>query len=1094
MAEQQPFFCADCDAELKSGEGVRKKDGRVICQKCEQKLRDKAERGRQADLFVEQSSLFNPARRRNVPGFKDRAGQFHPIRAGKGYNEFLAGDFEPRKRPTQKEQREIEKWQRQETKRIREEIDAPKRSLAQFVRAYGGIVPGGMYAGEIRRLGYHETGTTGLINQKARIGSHKQTAQYVMDAANQEGYRDRYGERFTSIGDFLAAVEESAVKGISKSGRKADTAKQKRAKQMARAMSNPHKSYSRLSARRSKKAAEVVKMGREFERAGLAMGDPNLRLRGMTLQRRGMRSGEGHILKGGTVVEGPVGRLPNPDRFVVEWWKWPNKKPAGQKYFADYSTAMQFADRKQDSADPVIVFEWKNDQWVRVAGQQPPGWTGIDPQHRRNPQSRRYGQRAQMTKQTFDILVKEYGREAAHKALAFWNSQPASFRAGVKALPFLRDNEYLWRSLSNPDPWLGTPEPRKSRAKKCAENPEAIHIDAGHVGANQRLNPSEQHIDAGHVTIVNPKKRDKFSRKVSQLVGEGYPQKQAVAIAFSEQRAGKLNPEFKILKTYFKGDPKFGRTTTLTRDGKVVLVLMGIVPKRAIMRQYEELKAAGKLRDPFGGKRLNPAKAPRGSSEKHFYVSADVAGTHDAYPKYESVQVNAPNKTQALKIGRETLRGLYKNAKRFEVAGPFHTRLSASYAIKAEQASVRRHARKHNSVFSRAGKLNPFGGKRLNAELLRTKDWRESRRREFNQLKALPFLSETQVKRYNWLKEQVKLDNKFAAAEQGGPRKRNSVFSNYRMIRAHDRALIKKAEHNARVEAINAEIKEVKYDPWFNRRENKTLQRITIEKLKDRKEKLTGKRNPALVADDAETARALIQAPYVGAQYSRLGGAGRESVLIVVSLDPKDTWANGILENSRYTRFHLGSDGVLEQFTRSRGLTTFRKTRVKDIREAVSKINKYLSQQAKKNPSVTNLSKTFQGKADGATQELKAANSAPANLARAGKLVFLKVAGKSIRIPGAVVAIAPNEKLWIVGDHAPLFASKAQPGTQADYGEVSEICYETAKAHIGNGKRFEYVHEFGENGGRRPHLLIDSEGMPILRGGDYKIRAEGIVN
>lgn len=943
MAEQQPFFCADCDAELKSGEGVRKKDGRVICQKCEQKLRDKAERGRQADLFVEQSSLFNPARRRNVPGFKDRAGQFHPIRAGKGYNEFLAGDFEPRKRPTQKEQREIEKWQRQETKRIREEVDAPKRSLAQFVRAYGGIVPGGMYAGEIRRLGYHETGTTGLLNQKARIGSHKQTAQYVMDAANEEGYRDRHGERFTSIGDFLAAVEQSAVKGISKSGRKADTAKQKRAKQMARAMSNPHKSYSRLSARRSKKAAEVVKMGREFERAGLAMGDPNLRLRGMTLQRRGMRSGEGHILKGGTVVEGPVGRLPN-------------------------------------------------------------------------PQSRRYGQRAQMTKQTFDILVKEYGREAAHKALAFWNSQPASFRAGVKALPFLRDNEYLWRSLSNPDPWLGTPEPRKSRAKKCAENPEAIHIDAGHVGANQRLNPSEQHIDAGHVTIVNPK-RDKFSRKVSQLVREGYPQKQAVAIAFSEQRAGKLNPEFKILKTYFKGDPKFGRTTTLTRDGKVVLVLMGIVPKRAIMRQYEELKAAGKLRDPFGGKRLNPAKAPRGSSEKHFYVSADVAGTHDAYPKYESVQVNAPNKTQALKIGREALRGLYKNAKRFEVAGPFHTRLSASYAIKAEQASVRRHARKHNSV-----------------------------------------------------------------------------FSNYRMIKAHDRALIKKAEHNARVEAINAEIKEVKYDPWFNRRENKTLQRVTIEKLKDRKEKLTGKRNPALVADDAETARALIQAPYVGAQYSRLGGAGRESVLIVVSLDPKDTWANGILENSRYTRFHLGSDGVLEQFTRSRGLTTFRKTRVKDIREAVSKINKYLSQQAKQNPSVTNLSKTFQGKADGATQELKAANSAPANLARAGKLVFLKVAGKSIRIPGAVVAIAPNEKLWIVGDHAPLFASKAQPGTQADYGEVSEICYETAKAHIGNGKRFEYVHEFGENGGRRPHLLIDSEGMPILRGGDYKIRAEGIVN
>lgn len=151
-------------------------------------------------------------------------------------------------------------------------------------------------------------------------------------------------------------------------------------------------------------------------------------------------------------------------------------------------------------------------------------------------------------------------------------------------------------------------------------------------------------------------------------------------------------------------------------------------------------------------------------------------------------------------------------------------------------------------------------------------------------------------------------------------------------------------------------------------------------------------------------------------------------------------------------------------------------------------------QKPERNPSVTTLSKTFQGEADGSIEKSYAATGAPANLARAGRLVFLKANGKTFRIPGAVVAIAPNEKLWIVGDHAPLFETKARNGEGLDVGEVTHICYETAKAHIGNGKTFEYVHEFGEDGGKRPHLIIDHEGMPLLRGGDYRIRAEGIVN
>ena len=149
---------------------------------------------------------------------------------------------------------------------------------------------------------------------------------------------------------------------------------------------------------------------------------------------------------------------------------------------------------------------------------------------------------------------------------------------------------------------------------------------------------------------------------------------------------------------------------------------------------------------------------------------------------------------------------------------------------------------------------------------------------------------------------------------------------------------------------------------------------------------------------------------------------------------------------------------------------------------------------ALENPSVTAIAREFQGKASGAVAQFKAANSAPSNLARAGRLVFLKAAGRTYRIPGAMVAIAPNKRLWVVGDHAPLFQTKAKRGQGLDVGELTHICYETAKAHVGGGKRYEYVHEFGEDGGRRPRLIIDSEGMPIIRGGDYKIKAEGIID
>lgn len=152
----------------------------------------------------------------------------------------------------------------------------------------------------------------------------------------------------------------------------------------------------------------------------------------------------------------------------------------------------------------------------------------------------------------------------------------------------------------------------------------------------------------------------------------------------------------------------------------------------------------------------------------------------------------------------------------------------------------------------------------------------------------------------------------------------------------------------------------------------------------------------------------------------------------------------------------------------------------------------------KPNPTPQEMSERFQGHATGAVANYYASSHAPRmDFSRAGRLIFLKVNGRQLRLPGCVVAIDPRtEKLWIASKtERALFNRKAaRAGEVLDFGEADGICYLTAKQHIGSGKRFEYVHAFGEEGGRKPRLCVDHEGMPVLRGGDYKIRAEGIVN
>jgi hypothetical protein len=103
---------------------------------------------------------------------------------------------------------------------------------------------------------------------------------------------------------------------------------------------------------------------------------------------------------------------------------------------------------------------------------------------------------------------------------------------------------------------------------------------------------------------------------------------------------------------------------------------------------------------------------------------------------------------------------------------------------------------------------------------------------------------------------------------------------------------------------------------------------------------------------DVESIKSQINAPYVSARISTLGGYGRASLMMAISLDPKEDWANNIFENSNHMRFSLGQDGLLDQFVlsvydksrnRVRGIKKFRKTMVKSTDEMITKINKYIN-------------------------------------------------------------------------------------------------------------------------------------------------------
>lgn len=101
---------------------------------------------------------------------------------------------------------------------------------------------------------------------------------------------------------------------------------------------------------------------------------------------------------------------------------------------------------------------------------------------------------------------------------------------------------------------------------------------------------------------------------------------------------------------------------------------------------------------------------------------------------------------------------------------------------------------------------------------------------------------------------------------------------------------------------------------------------------------------PAVV----ERLKSEINAPYVQAYASTLGGDQNVAIMLTVGADPKETWTNGILENSRYGKFTISNNGTVEQhsggFNRiDTPKTNVRKRTVKSVDQLIQTLNQHLA-------------------------------------------------------------------------------------------------------------------------------------------------------
>lgn len=231
---------------------------------------------------------------------------------------------------------------------------------------------------------------------------------------------------------------------------------------------------------------------------------------------------------------------------------------------------------------------------------------------------------------------------------------------------------------------------------------------------------------------------------------------------------------------------------------------------------------------------------------------------------------------------------------------------------------------------------------------------------------------------------------------------------------------------------------------------------------------------------------------------------GARSIRLPARKNPKDDGGKRFM-----VRWHdFGTGIVTETFPNVTQARTFarsiaRKGHLVDVIDTLYGSNKgtYGPAKAKKRNPKASLPKRrtfemFQGRPATTAKAMPVSRHAPARLDQLGDLIEIKLnSGKVLDLSGKNLKLcAAAGKLWIAGGK---FA-KANPAAKANeinpIDAIDHVVYGTYKPHHGDHKYTHYIHRLGEESGLMPTLCVDREGFPVIRGGNYKIEARGIVD
>lgn len=138
----------------------------------------------------------------------------------------------------------------------------------------------------------------------------------------------------------------------------------------------------------------------------------------------------------------------------------------------------------------------------------------------------------------------------------------------------------------------------------------------------------------------------------------------------------------------------------------------------------------------------------------------------------------------------------------------------------------------------------------------------------------------------------------------------------------------------------------------------------------------------------------------------------------------------------------------------------------------------------------------FQGRRATTARQMAVSNLAPARLDQLGDLIEIRLtSGQTIKPnPGRFKLCASRGRLWVAGGRFATPNPRSESKALDTLGVIDHVVYGTKKPHHGDHSYTHYIHKLGEESGGKPTLAVDRDGFPVIRGGNYKIEARGIVD